>query len=67
MDYKSFFTTSCLGFGDLEFNREVRGDGEGVLLLEWLFDLNFLSFHNRVPPSSAKMLKPRNLLRQHGG
>lgn len=43
---KGFFTTSCLGFGDLECDREVGGDGEGVLLLEWHVDLNLLAIHS---------------------
>jgi len=67
VDYKTLFTTSRLGFGDLECKREAGGDGEGVLLLEWLSDLDFLSFHNCGPPSRTKMLKPRNSLRKHGG
>lgn len=48
MDCKYFFTNSRLGFGDLECDREVRGDGEGILLLEWLSDLDFLSIHSHA-------------------
>ena len=58
MDCKDFFTISCLGFGDLECDREVGGDSEVVLLLQWLYDLYLLSIHSLSPPSSAKMLKP---------
>ena len=46
MDSKDLFTTSHLGFGDLECDREVGGDGERVLLLEWITDLDFLAIHN---------------------
>ena len=40
------FTTSRLGLEELECDREVGGDGEGFLLLEWLTDLDFLSIHS---------------------
>jgi len=56
VDYKDFFTTSCFGFGDLECDQEVGADGEGVLLLKWLFDLDFLAIHSPGHPSSTKML-----------
>ena len=42
------FTTSHIGLGDLECDREVGGDGEGVLLLEWLSDLYLLAIHSQV-------------------
>ena len=35
-------------------NGEVRGDGEGDLLLEWYSDLYLLAIHSSDPPSSAK-------------
>ena len=46
VDTKDFFTTSRLGFWDLECDREVGVDGEGVLLLEWFIDLYFLTIHS---------------------
>jgi len=46
VDPKDFFRTSHLGFEDLECDREVGGDSEEVLLLEWLIDLDLLSIHS---------------------
>ena len=46
MDSKDFFTTSRLGFGNLECDQEVGGGGEGDLLLEWLTNLDFLGIHS---------------------
>jgi len=43
-----FFANSCLGLGDLECFREVGGDGEGFLLLEWLVDLDLLAIHSQA-------------------
>lgn len=43
-----FFETSHLESGDLEFFREVGGVGEGLLLLEWLVDLDLLSIHTQA-------------------
>ena len=48
VDYKGFFTTSRLGLGDLECDREVGGDGEVVLLLEWPINLYLPSIHSQV-------------------
>lgn len=45
VDSKCFFTTSRLGFRDLEYDHEVGGEGEGVLLLEWPVCLNLLAIH----------------------
>jgi len=57
-----FFSTSRLGIGDLECEREVGGDGEGVLLLEWLVDLDLLSIHSHGPPSSAKYVEGSKII-----
>ena len=43
-----FFITSYLRLGDLECDREVGGDGEGVLLLEWPINLDLLSIQNQA-------------------
>jgi len=43
-----FYATSHLGSGDLECNREVGGDGEGVLLLEWPVSLDLLAIHRKA-------------------
>jgi len=54
VEYKGFFTTSHLGFGDLECDREVGGDGKEILLLEWPINLNSLTIH-----SYALLLVPK--------
>jgi len=41
-----FFSTSRLGIRALECEGKVGGDGEGILLLEWLEDLDLLTIHS---------------------
>ena len=43
------FSTSRLGFKDLECDGEVGGDVEGDLLLEWYLDFDLLAIHSSGP------------------
>ena len=52
-----FFSTSGSEIEDLECEREVEGDGEGVLLLEWREDVDLLSIHSQALLLVLDMLK----------
>ena len=43
------FSTSRLGFKDLECDGEVRGDAEGDLLSEWYLDMDLLAIRSLGP------------------
>ena len=63
----NFLCNFSLRKGDLEGFREVGGDGEGVLLLEWHVDLDLLAIQSQALLLVPKMLNPRNSLLQQGG
>lgn len=46
---------------DLECEREVEGDGEGVLLLEWCEDVYLLSIHSQNLLLAPNMLKAKKI------
>ena len=56
------FSTSGLKIGELECEGEIGGDGEGVLLLEWPIDLDFLAIHSSGSPSSATNIDASKIL-----
>ena len=57
MCFVFFFFSFGSKIEDLECEREVEGDGEGVLLLEWCEDVDLLAIHSQALLLVPNMLK----------
>ena len=52
---------------DLECEREVEGDGEGFLLLEWREDVDLIAIHSQALLIVPNMLKTRKIVSPNKG